>query len=136
MTTNSGDGARSCRITTTGPQRKMSSYFDLSKLTDELTEQAGQQFPRRRTLGFPTPLKRTFSEDDLTEERATSSRRRRGASSGRARARAGRLMKGRSATRSGRFSRTRRRRSRRRDDLLFLRLVRGFEGPTPSASVA
>ena len=48
----------------------MSSYFgDISKLTDELTEQAGQQFPATAAaLGYPTPLRRTFSEDDLTEE--------------------------------------------------------------------
>ena len=44
----------------------MSSYFDLSKLTDELTEQAGQQFTATAAaLGFPIPLKRTFSDDDL-----------------------------------------------------------------------
>ena len=36
----------------------MSSYFDLSKLTDELTEQAGQQFPATAAaLGYPTPLR-------------------------------------------------------------------------------
>ena len=36
----------------------MSSYFDLGKLTDELTEQAGQQFPATAAaLGYPTPLR-------------------------------------------------------------------------------
>ena len=105
----------------------MSSYFgDISKLTDELTEQAGQQFPATAAaLGYPTPLRRTFSEDDLTEEsdeQPPAPRRfeRPSESEGWTadeRAQRDALWKVLSDTAQTEL---------RRDDLLFLRLVRGF----------
>ena len=105
----------------------MSSYFgDISKLTDELTEQAGQQFPATAAaLGYPTPLRRTFSEDDLTEasdEQPPAPRRfeRPSESEGWTAAESKQrdaLWKVLSDTAQTEL---------RRDDLLFLRLVRGF----------
>jgi hypothetical protein len=105
----------------------MSSYFgDISKLTDELSEQASENFPATAAaLGYPTPLRRTFSEDDLTEEsdeQPPAPRRfeRPSESEGWTAAEATQrdaLWKVLSDTAKTEL---------RRDDLLFLRLVRGF----------
>ena len=104
----------------------MSSYFDLGKLTDELTEQTTQTFPATAAaLGYPTPLRRTFSEDDLTEEsdeqppaprRFERPSESEGWTADESKQRDA-LWKVLSDTAKTEL---------RRDDLLFLRLVRGF----------